>query len=106
MFAIAGITCTCCIFGYFFKPLQPTGAQVKKAAEIAKAYLESRNAEEHGPDHLEVEDDHKYIAGGTVIERLPRLGHHELGGINPATPFLSTLSLNARDNVSRRKKVL
>lgn len=77
---------------------------MKKAAEIAKAYLESRNAEEHGPDHLEVEDDHKYIAGGTVIERLPRLGHHELGGINPATPFLSTLSLNARDNVSRGKK--
>lgn len=92
MFSIAGITTTACIFGYFFKPLQPTGAQVKQAAEIAKEYMEERDLDDE--NHDIIDDTNKYIPTGTVIERLPRLSHNESTTINPATPFLSTLSLN------------
>uniref|UniRef100_A0AC34GQ21 Major facilitator superfamily (MFS) profile domain-containing protein n=1 Tax=Panagrolaimus sp. ES5 TaxID=591445 RepID=A0AC34GQ21_9BILA len=94
MFTIAGITCSCCIFGYFFKPLQPTASQVKKAAEIAKEYMDQK-AEilEHEPTLEVIDNDNQYISAGTVIERLPRqsLGSRTL---NPEAPFLSTLSLN------------
>lgn len=95
MFTISGITCTCCFFGYFFKPLQPTASQVKKAADIAKEYMEQKHEFEHEPSVEVIEDDNKYIPTGTVIERLPRQSYlTPLRTINPETPFLSTLSLN------------
>uniref|UniRef100_A0A7E4ZSD8 MFS domain-containing protein n=1 Tax=Panagrellus redivivus TaxID=6233 RepID=A0A7E4ZSD8_PANRE len=98
MFAISGITCLCCVFGYFFKPLQPTGSQVKKAAAIAKQYMEQRHTLQNGREVEIIDDNHSYIPSGTPIERLSQPSFKPLNGIDPATPFLSTLSLNAGDH--------
>ncbi|CAD5215874.1 unnamed protein product [Bursaphelenchus okinawaensis] len=92
---IAGITLLTVIFGYFFKPLQPSTQQLEKVTEITENYIVK-----HAEDEVEPEiTSSPHVAHGVAIERFksPSMSQ-STRHLGENRPFLSTIELHAIRN--------
>ncbi|KAI1725446.1 major facilitator superfamily domain-containing protein [Ditylenchus destructor] len=104
---IAMITMLCAIFGYFFKPLEPSKSQVEEVTKIASKYIgrveddEIRKSEgdQLGEECAETTTS-PHIVGGVAIERFGRSNGNfnvsRIRRLDADRPFISTMELHIR----------
>ncbi|KAI1731941.1 major facilitator superfamily domain-containing protein [Ditylenchus destructor] len=96
---IAMITMLCAIFGYFFKPLEPSKSQVEEVTKIASKYIGRVEGDQLGEECAETTTS-PHIVGGVAIERFGRSNGNfnvsRIRQLDADRPFLSTMELHIR----------